>query len=249
VGILRTDFKEPIWVVALFNEYVQTKSDGKPNSMWTKMGANQLAKCAESLGLRKAFPRDLSGFYSKEEMGQTAIEEVQHGSRDAQLEVLNRKLAAIPPKQIEAVAEEETQPPAEEAESAKPPRKRVAISFKALGSIREQKKLLNGLSGSDALYYEALSAFGVEHSDALSTEDGRKLWKALNNMVLKLTNEEKTLTIDKERRDALTKEWARLGDERFLQTIGNSGFSSLQELLDSATVEQESAILHELRSL
>jgi len=62
VGILRSDFREPVWGIALFMEYAQYKKarDGKPaelNSMWQKMGANQLAKCAESLGLRKAFPR------------------------------------------------------------------------------------------------------------------------------------------------------------------------------------------------
>ncbi len=68
VGILRHDFKEPLWAVALYDEYVQTKSDGHPNSMWAKMPANQLAKCAESLGHRKAFPRELSGLYTREEM-------------------------------------------------------------------------------------------------------------------------------------------------------------------------------------
>lgn len=71
VGILRSDFKEPLWGKALFREYVQTKKDGKPNSMWTKMGAGQLAKCAEALGLRKAFPRELSGIYTRDEMAQT----------------------------------------------------------------------------------------------------------------------------------------------------------------------------------
>jgi phage recombination protein Bet len=70
VGVVRRDFSEPIWGTALFEEYVQTTSEGKPNSMWQKMGCNQLAKCAEALGLRKAFPRDLSGLYTREEMGQ-----------------------------------------------------------------------------------------------------------------------------------------------------------------------------------
>lgn len=54
--------------VALWREYVQTNKDGSPNAMWARMGANQLAKCCEALVLRKAYPQDLSGVYSEDEM-------------------------------------------------------------------------------------------------------------------------------------------------------------------------------------
>ncbi|PRA13294.1 phage recombination protein Bet [Arthrobacter sp. MYb211] len=59
--------------VALWHEYVQTYYDKDsqqqvPNSMWKKMPASQLAKCAEALAYRKAFPLDLSGIYTDEEM-------------------------------------------------------------------------------------------------------------------------------------------------------------------------------------
>lgn len=45
VGVLRTDFREPLYAVALYKAYVQTTSQGTPNSMWQKMPELMLAKC------------------------------------------------------------------------------------------------------------------------------------------------------------------------------------------------------------
>jgi phage recombination protein Bet len=55
---------------ALWTEYAQVKKDGQPTQMWEKMSSTMLAKCAEALALRKAFPQDLSGIYTAEEMSQ-----------------------------------------------------------------------------------------------------------------------------------------------------------------------------------
>jgi phage recombination protein Bet len=68
VGVWRKNFREPAWGVARFAGYAQTKKDGSLTTMWKRMGDIMIAKCAEALGLRKAFPQELSGLYTGDEI-------------------------------------------------------------------------------------------------------------------------------------------------------------------------------------
>src|SRR6185436_19844055 len=70
VGVLRSDFAEPLWGVARFDSYAQRTRAGELTRFWRAMPDIMLAKAAESLALRKAFPLELAGLYSDEDMSQ-----------------------------------------------------------------------------------------------------------------------------------------------------------------------------------
>jgi phage recombination protein Bet len=83
VGVMREDFDAPIYAVALWREYVQTFEDGNPIAMWAKMPTVMIAKVAEALALRKAFPEELSGLYTDDEMAQAHNVDRQESRRAA----------------------------------------------------------------------------------------------------------------------------------------------------------------------
>lgn len=80
VGVYRRGFREALVTVATWREYKQeyTKDNQtKLSPMWARMPALMLSKVAESLALRKAFPNEMSGLYTSEEMAQaTPVEPV-----------------------------------------------------------------------------------------------------------------------------------------------------------------------------
>lgn len=68
IGVMRSDFNEPLFAVARFDAYAQSPNESW--SMWHKMPDLMIAKVAEALALRRAFPQELSGLYTTEEMEQ-----------------------------------------------------------------------------------------------------------------------------------------------------------------------------------
>ena len=71
VRVYRKDWQRPSVGTARWDEYVQVTRDGSPTKFWATMPHTMIGKCAEALALRKAFPEDLGGLYTEEEMQQS----------------------------------------------------------------------------------------------------------------------------------------------------------------------------------
>jgi phage recombination protein Bet len=68
--IWRKGSSHPFTGVARFADY------NAGQGLWSKMPAAMIAKCSEALALRKAFPANLSGVYSTDEMEQAEVQPV-----------------------------------------------------------------------------------------------------------------------------------------------------------------------------
>ncbi len=67
--VYRSDRKVPTKAIVAYEEYVQKKSNGEVNSMWSSKPGTMIRKVAQSQALREAFPNELRGLYQQEEMG------------------------------------------------------------------------------------------------------------------------------------------------------------------------------------
>lgn len=87
VGVKRRGWSNYVYAVAHWDEYV-VSYQGKPSQFWASMPRLMLAKCAESLALRKAFPQELSGLYTSAEMGQAQNDVAESNDPHAPLHAL-----------------------------------------------------------------------------------------------------------------------------------------------------------------
>jgi phage recombination protein Bet len=135
VRVWRRDWPRPAVGVARWEEYVQTTREGAPTRFWKQMPHNQLAKCAEALALRKAFPAVLAKVYVSEEMDQAENPEPRPR------QIAHKEPAKLPPHADAGTCEAlSTRIDAAETEQALKAIARDAIKAFKAGVITEAQK-------------------------------------------------------------------------------------------------------------
>lgn len=87
-----------------FSEACATTKEGKPNSMWSKRPRGQLAKCAEAGALRKAFPDELGGVITADEVNEEPINQHSAAMPDSGTTVIDtQSVELITPEQIKEI--------------------------------------------------------------------------------------------------------------------------------------------------
>lgn len=147
--------------VAYKAEFVQMTKEGRPTKFWAEKPRLMLAKCAEALAIRKAFPEDTAGLYITEEMGKDGGEEpaIEHA-----------QTSVVPVKRTEP------QLPAAQATVAVPPRAEAepATIIEVLERAKEKTVAQKNVE-------KAVEILGAEVVKPTLSERRKALWVELKD--------------------------------------------------------------------
>ena len=162
--------------IAYLSEFIQKKKDGTVTSFWQRMPRLMLAKCAEALAIRKAFPEDTAGLYIPEEMGEEKSDQTPaQGSAHSAARAGFAEAGVEAPAEREAPASPSSQPPSLPPKRAAPPPYVLAL-FQKLVKTEGTKELAQA-----AFKTAAESVFGdkPKPSNEWTTEDAAAVEAAL----------------------------------------------------------------------
>ncbi|MQA76586.1 MAG: phage recombination protein Bet [Solirubrobacterales bacterium] len=172
VGVHKCGAREATWATAHFVEYAEFWNDsGKPKGFYVSMPRNQLSKCAEALALRKAFPAELSGLYTTEEMARAdadvapqsvdrasgeltpspGTEESEGGGAPERIDAAEGEVATPPSEGMRAIA---TAGPAAPAQHRQALRDRMAAAGVSREAVAKLASLYFSQSRADRLTEE-----------------------------------------------------------------------------------------------
>lgn len=177
VGVYRHGWETPVWGVARWTSYAQRRRDGKLTRAWAQMPDLMLAKCAEALALRRAFPDALSGVYIPEEDGAWEASETPARPAPASLaEHVNALAADLAPAASTTVAEPDA-PPAAPDPSSDPPAP-SALPRPAWKTLGEARRALAELGVADGQIDEWIAEAGGQGDPRRWTADTMRAVRA-----------------------------------------------------------------------
>lgn len=178
IGVLRSDFKEPLIAVARFDAYAQRKKDGSLTAMWARMPELMLAKCAESLALRRAFPQELSGLYTSDE-----IDDGEQAPPEKPADSTAAPSPPSPPKNSPTGPPTPTPPdPQPSAESQPANSKAEELKGQQLGRLKGECRKVFGTSSTEQKLGDKITAESQAVRMLLHSAFGVQSWEELNEM-------------------------------------------------------------------
>lgn len=116
--VYRKDRQHKTRITVSFDEYAARKKDGSLNSQWSKKPATMIRKVALVQALREAFPKNMGGMLSAEEVGREEPEEV--GLPSAPVEVDDKTGEVVDAEVVEKPKAVQKQPAADDRDLPEP---------------------------------------------------------------------------------------------------------------------------------